>query len=380
MKIMFFAVNGRFGHIMRTLNVMSAIKVLDDSLELCFSTSCRFMSWFGLNDALLRILPDPAKGISMFIEGFKSLITSYKPNIIVYDDAPAGIAGFAKSSNIKNILVLRKYDNTTLKHFVSTHMRNFDIVLMPHYEQEIKSLVPQELYSKLKASGKVRFVGPIVRQVRAGMVSRIREKYDIRSSNFNILVTFGAGGYESNESLLLKALRRCEKAIPNMRAYVVTGPYCKRRPSHRSFRITDFEPNIPEFMSIADLVITHGGYNSTNEVIEAKTPSIIIPRQDNFRIYPERQLDNAMKIEEHGLGIVLRSCFHMELSEAIMKFYSDKGFYRRTKENLERYRLEKGNFTAGSTIVELALMLSKAAFGDLSVNAQTLAAPQQSQR
>ncbi|MBI2575378.1 hypothetical protein HYV82_05835, partial [Candidatus Woesearchaeota archaeon] len=282
--------------------------------------------------------------------------------------------------NIKNILVLRKYDNRTLQHFVNTHMRNFDIVLMPHYEEEIKRLVPQELYSKLKASRKVRFVGPIVRELRAGMVSRVMEKYDIRSSNFNILVTFGAGGYASNESILLKALRRCEKAIPNMKAYVVTGPYCRRRPSYRSFRITDFEPNIPEFMSLADLVITHGGYNSIHEVIEAKTPSIIIPRPDNFSIYPERQLDNSRKIEDHGFGIVIRSRSHKELSEAMMKFYSDKEFYMRTKENLENFRLEKGNFMAGNIIVELAQMLRKAAFGDLEVNAQTLAATQQSRR
>ena len=131
----------------------------------------------------------------------------------------------------------------------------------------------------MQKSEKFLFCGAIVRKQNKSLKTKLRKKYGITKGKFTVVASFGGGGSKWHKTILRKyftAIRIAATKIQNLSAITITGPNYKKT---NGFGKTEmFEPYLLELMSVANLVVTHAGYNSVNELLAAKTPGIIIPR------------------------------------------------------------------------------------------------------
>ncbi len=359
MNLLFYAVNGGLGHISRTITLMKEIKKHNNKHELYLTTYSKFAEkLMPKKMAKVIMLPDYTIDRVHFFQKLTAAVRRYNPGIIVYDPAPDTFPAIMHLSGIKNILILRKFDNVTLNFFTMTEPKYFDRIIMPHEGNELKNLAPENLFKKLMGSGRIAFVGPIVKKLDKNLLKKVKDKYRITEKDFTILVSAGGGGHQGmNETFIkeaLKAISYCKEKIKNIKPIVILGPYYNKKIKNKNEAIIKtFEPNLIELISLSNLFITHAGYNSVNEAIKAKTPSIIIPMHD-WPTFPERQLDNAAKIEKNRLGVVLRTCESKTLTKIVLRFYKDKKFYNKIKSNLNAYEFEEGNEKAAKIILEIA--------------------------
>ena len=63
----------------------------------------------------------------------------------------------------------------------------------------------------------------------------------------------------------------------------------------KNVKIVNYIPNLSKKLESCTAYITYGGYNSTTDILKARIPSIIIPRQDGHKL---EQLIRCYKFEE----------------------------------------------------------------------------------
>jgi UDP:flavonoid glycosyltransferase YjiC (YdhE family) len=98
---------------------------------------------------------------------------------------------------------------------------------------------------------------------------------------------------------------------------------------------------------LVDLVITHGGNNSTCETFHFGKPMIVMP------IFWD-QLDNAERVREFGFGIRLNPyhCSRQELLEAVEKTINDGDLANKMSRIGERIRSSNSNEKAADLIMK----------------------------
>ena len=127
-------------------------------------------------------------------------------------------------------------------------------------------------------------------------------------------------------------------------------------PQHGEFELADnmwgkeFLPQ-PAILPLVDLVITHGGNNTTTESLHAGKPMIVVP------LFWD-QMDNAQRVAETGLGLRLAPYTFepQELSGGIDRLLGDHALNRRLDEMASRIRLADGRTRAASLIEQVALL------------------------
>ena len=84
-------------------------------------------------------------------------------------------------------------------------------------------------------------------------------------------------------------------------------------------------------LPLVDLVITHGGNNSTTETFSFGKPMIVMP------LFAD-QFDNAQRIQEKGFGVRLNpfDCSEEELLKAIEMLLSDEKLKKKLRQAVER--------------------------------------------
>jgi UDP:flavonoid glycosyltransferase YjiC (YdhE family) len=99
----------------------------------------------------------------------------------------------------------------------------------------------------------------------------------------------------------------------------------------------------------ADLVLTHGGNNTTTECFHFGKPMVVLP------VFWD-QYDNAQRVEELGLGRRLDTyrCSEEELAGAIDALLADEVLRRRLDAMAARLRTVPGTVRAADLIERLA--------------------------
>lgn len=119
-----------------------------------------------------------------------------------------------------------------------------------------------------------------------------------KKENNNVYISCGLNK-EEGFFIYSKILRSVVKKFPDLNFIVPLGDaelFSKigGRTSN-NVKIVNYIPNLSKKLESCTAYITYGGYNSTTDILKAKIPSIIIPRQDGHKL---EQLIRCYKFEE----------------------------------------------------------------------------------
>ena len=105
----------------------------------------------------------------------------------------------------------------------------------------------------------------------------------------------------------------------------------------------------PSILPRVDLVITHGGNNTTCEALHHGKPMVVLP------IFWD-QYDNAQRIDETGLGVRLATytCEAAELTGAVDRLLADTALQSRLARMARRLQSRSGTAVAAELIERLA--------------------------
>src|SRR4051794_20832287 len=161
------------------------------------------------------------------------------------------------------------------------------------------------------------------------------------------LIYVSLGSLGSGDVPLMKSLVEALADTPHR--YVVS-----KGPQHTEYELADnmvgeeFLPQVSVLPQV-DLVITHGGNNTTTESLHFGKPMVVLPIFWN-------QHDNAQRIDETGFGIRLPtySFDHGELADAIDRLLADSALSERLATVSKRLQAEPGNERAARLIEQVA--------------------------
>ena len=134
----------------------------------------------------------------------------------------------------------------------------------------------------------------------------------------------------------------------NHRVIVSKGPLAEQIRLHDNMCGEGYLPQ-PAILPQVDLVITHGGNNTTCEALHHGKPMVVLP------IFWD-QYDNAQRIHETGLGVRLSTyeCAAEELTGAIDGLLADSALRARLAAMARRLQSRSGTVGAADLIERLA--------------------------
>ncbi len=161
------------------------------------------------------------------------------------------------------------------------------------------------------------------------------------------LIYVSLGSLGSGDVPMMKSLVEALAETPHR--YVVS-----KGPQHSEYDLADnmvgeeFLPQVSVLPQV-DLVITHGGNNTTTESLHFGKPMILLP------LFWD-QHDNAQRIHETGFGIRLPTYTFEpdDLSGAIDRLLADAGLQGRLSEVSQRVQASPGNERAADLIERVA--------------------------
>src|SRR5436190_2173390 len=161
------------------------------------------------------------------------------------------------------------------------------------------------------------------------------------------LIYLSLGSLGSADVALMERLMESLAKTPHR--YVVS-----KGPQHETYELApnmagaEFLPQVSVLPQV-DLVITHGGNNTTTECVHFGKPMVVLP------IFWD-QHDNAQRVHETGFGMRLPtySFTDDELAKAIDRLLADRDLERRLDLVSRRLRERRGNVLAADLIERLA--------------------------
>ena len=132
------------------------------------------------------------------------------------------------------------------------------------------------------------------------------------------------------------------------RVIVSKGPLAEQIQLHDNMSGEGYLPQ-PAILPQVDLVITHGGNNTTCEALHHGKPMVVLP------IFWD-QYDNAQRIDETGLGVRLATyeCEAEELTGAVDRLLADTRLQSRLAAMARRLQSRSGTAVAADLIERLA--------------------------
>jgi uncharacterized protein (TIGR00661 family) len=357
-KILFYSVNGvGLGHLNRTTVIASTIRKINSSVQIKIITSAKHT--YFIEKSKFKFIKIPSVGTNQLLniaknwkiqKSFIRTVNNFQPDVLVYDTHfPGEILYHKNIKNRINILIMR-----ALKpyHFINAMLQSqkiFDMILIPHNEMEIKEMLDSTFINIIRRISNIKYTGPIIRINDINIPDGLN-KYNIGENDFVIVVTVGGGGsiesHGESPRKILENIKISSKAlhekIDNLKIICISGPYMNRKIrkilQKNPFIINvDFEPNFIQLIHSANLVISTPGYNTCNEIIYTKTPSILIPTNKSV----EDTLQRAQKFSRMGISVIIKRLSPHILRNVILQIYKNK--IKKMKESFKNIELNIGN-------------------------------------
>ncbi|PIP15127.1 hypothetical protein COX47_01385 [Candidatus Roizmanbacteria bacterium CG23_combo_of_CG06-09_8_20_14_all_35_49] len=301
----------------------------------------------------------------------EKVIGDYQPEIIAVD---VFLFGFSfpwailkpRFDKIKKVLIIRFGSAKNYYKILRQNnnlINSFDKIIIPHSEEEISRLLSKKDYLEIKKEAKFEITGPIIKKINKQNIVDCKKRYRINKNNFLLTVALGGGGELTNANCespqkivqeVINAYARIKQIIPDLKLIICLGPAFKHQKyiknkikNYPEIKLVSFERYLPELLSISDLIIASAGYNICNEIIQAKTPAILMPLNRNSDEQYERA--NFLK----NMGIV--KVFDFKSKKKFFKIFSDCFKELKTmRQNFEKIPKQKqGDKEAVKVILNL---------------------------
>ncbi len=259
---------------------------------------------------------DPKHAISIRKNIISATAKTFKPDLFIVDKVPTGL----KNEVMPTLKWMRKHLPCSK---VVCGLRDvLDSAKSTRAEWKRKKFadVLRELYSEVWVYGEQCLYDAIeqyaipediaAKTVFTGYIPRKRPgRRNGRKKAKQVLVTIGGGG--DGYDVLDTYLRMLESnGTVDFETLMITGPFLAPskldeladRARAVRVRITPFVKNIEKKMSLADVVVSMGGYNTMCEILSLRKPALVIPRD----MPREEQLIRARVFRERGLCDYIR--------------------------------------------------------------------------
>jgi predicted glycosyltransferase len=261
---------------------------------------------------------DVAEIVRLRRELILSTVMSYRPDVVLVDKKPDGLAGELEPS-LRHIkcslpqtrihLVLRDILDSSRVTVDAWMRRGYYNILRWFYDRVLvlgdQSIfdVYEEYQFPQDLREKVHHCGYVQRQLPGRSRSEIRQELGVEPEQRLVFVTAGGGedGYELF-SASLAATSNLAQRLP-LKTLLVTGPELgaertqaihKATQSWDGLQVIEFTDDPMSYMNAADVVISMAGYNTICELLTLKKRSIVVPRVrpvEEQRIRAERLAD-----------------------------------------------------------------------------------------
>jgi len=241
----------------------------------------------------------------------------------------------------------------------------FDKIIIPHSKEEMIKTLSKKDYKKCAKNDIISFSGSIYRKLDKNILPALKKSYNLIDKNLNITIALGGGGElkkglcETPATIILKFLATCDdllKLYPNIKIVLVTGPLFRYKKlletikKHISIiKIVKFEKNLMELFSLSDLVISPVGYNAGNEIVEAKTPALLVPLfrgDDNGN----EQMERAKNLEKFGFVKVFNLQKGNDFKKSLLMCIPDIEKMKKSFKKLQN--IKSGNIKAAKIILK----------------------------
>jgi predicted glycosyltransferase len=245
---------------------------------------------------------DVAEIVRLRRELILSTVMSYRPDVVLVDKKPDGLAGELEPS-LRHIkcslpqtrihLVLRDILDSSRVTVDAWMRRGYYNILRWFYDRVLvlgdqsifdvceEYQFPQDLREKVHHCGYVR------RQFPGRSASEIRKELGVEPEERLVFVTAGGGedGYELF-SASLGATRSLAQRLP-LKTLLVTGPelgaeqtqaICRAAQTQDGLQVIKFTDDLMSYMNAADIVISMAGYNTICELLTLGKRAIVVPR------------------------------------------------------------------------------------------------------
>lgn len=229
-------------------------------------------------------------------------VVSFRPDIVLVDKKPEGLAGEMEPSlryikcnlpQTRTMLVLRDILDTPVTTIQSWTDRGsyktvelyYDDILVLGTRQTFDVCTEYRFPDSIRS--KVRFCGYISRPAPSISRQEIRQQMGLTAGETLVLVTTGGGedGFH-----VLSASIEAMKEIPlalRAKCLIVAGPELAPRQTREiraaaqmcsSIQVVEFVDDMMSYMNAADTVVSMAGYNTICELLTLGKRAIIIPR------------------------------------------------------------------------------------------------------
>lgn len=231
-----------------------------------------------------------------------SVIRSFRPDMLLVDKKPAGLAGELMTGimemklsrpNAKVVLVLRDILDSPLRtEAVWKQQWHYDV--LEAYYDRVLVLGTRDLFDVCAeyqipwaVRNRVEFCGYIRREPSAATRAQVRRQWGIDASENVVLVT--AGGGEDGYHLIRNYLLGMQSVAPGQcpASVVITGPELSaaRQSDIRGMamlcprvKIIEFTDDMMAMLNAADVVVCMGGYNTICEILSLGKRAVVVPR------------------------------------------------------------------------------------------------------
>lgn len=211
-------------------------------------------------------------------------VDAARPTVVLHDSVvSADLMRAAPSAGTPHVLVIRR--RRRMHEYLDSMGSGLDdlrLLLLPHEPDEVPlDQIPKRVHSRLA------FTGPIVAPVVPAADGSLA-RYAIPPGHRVVVVTGGGGGFDDQHAFLDAAADAIAGGATEPTVAIVLLGYffdgvvsiaalAERRPGLVSWRVARHEWNLPGLMSMADVVIAQGGYNTLFEARAVGVPVVSVP-------------------------------------------------------------------------------------------------------
>jgi UDP-N-acetylglucosamine--N-acetylmuramyl-(pentapeptide) pyrophosphoryl-undecaprenol N-acetylglucosamine transferase len=299
MRILYHAINGvGLGHLMRLSAVAAAVRTRAPHAHQLIATSANYPPHFRRLDVPVMIFPDHEGGPSLSLDRrarcvstrfaaklLNHLVDEYDPQLVVFDThAPHRVVRKVVDDGRRAALVFRACrEEFLLRHLRQGSLAPFDLIVIPHSEEEFQAGLSRSTLTLLRRLRTVRYVGSIVFPSAADAAAQLEvvRRYGIAANSRLVVVTAGGGGLgKLNEQLyrsVCTAAVQLRSAYPDLQVICIGGPYARELLLPESCIYVPEEVSMQALLSRADIAVAIPGYNTVQEILSSGTPAILVP-------------------------------------------------------------------------------------------------------